>query len=160
MTGQTVRALQKLKNLSVSTDIVVGGSYPWHEQLQAQIAERPDITLHHQCGYMARLMQQASLMISSGGTIHWERCISGLAGIVVTVADNQRATTAELARRKACCWLGDAGEVSQAQLTASIEQLLGAPATLNAMAKIAQNIVPRTGGAALVASHIRAFLRG
>jgi len=160
MTGKTVTALQKLKNLPIRTDIVVGGSYPWLKQLQEQITNHPEMTLHHQCDYMARLMQQATLMVSSGGTIHWERCISGLPGIVITIADNQRATTEALANQKACWWLGDARETETLQLSDSIESLLSSPSKLQAMAVQAQNVVPRTGGAAWVANQIRAYLRG
>lgn len=160
LTGLTLNALLGLKESALKVDMVVGHSYPWTAELSARIAALPWVTLHIQCNYMAKLMQQASIMVGSGGTTHWERCITGLPGIIITVADNQQATTRYLSTLGACNWLGEQHLVTQRQLQHAIQALLGDSQLQRNMSETARRLVPKAAGTAWVINEILALIRG
>jgi len=160
LTNLTLDALLRLKESALQVDIVVGQSYPWTTALSERVATLPWVTLHIHCNYMARLMQQASIMVGSGGTTHWERCITGLPGIIITVADNQQATTRHLNMLGACNWLGDHQQIKPSQLQLAIEALQGDSLRHNNMSNTARRLVPKSAGTAWVVDEILALIRG
>lgn len=159
LTGQTLLALQQFKFSALTVDIVIGASNPAKEQIAQLCQQLPGTRLHIQCHYMAELMQQARLMIGAGGSTHWERCYSGLPALIVTVADNQRATTRYLAKLGACVWLGDTADITPALLAKQISVYLAQPEKLNNMAIQAKNIIPAQAGTRLVVDTLRAICR-
>lgn len=160
LTGMAIDALLQLKLFSIRADIVIGASNPWREKIALQLAQQTNIALHVQCDYMANLMHQASLMLGSGGTSHWERCICALPGLVVTVADNQVATTRYLAEQGACVWLGDAEEMSVNYLASQLEKYLTLPDQLEMMSRAANKIVPANAGTQYAVAEIERTIRG
>lgn len=160
LTGMAIDALGQLKLSDIHADMVIGTSHPRRDALARQLAEQENFTLHVQCNYMAKLMRQASLMLGSGGTSHWERCICALPGLVVTVADNQEATTRYLAEQGACVWLGKAEEMSASYLAAQLDKYLKLPDQLETMSRAANKIVPPHAGTYYVLEEIDRIIRG
>lgn len=154
LTTMAVNAIAQLKSEQVTADIVIGANNPWRAMLQQQVARLPNVQLHVQCNYMASLMYQARLMLGAGGATHWERCICGLPGLVVTVAENQQATTAYLDELGACVWLGQAAEMSAEFFAEQLCYYLSQPALLEEIGQRAKNLVPANAGTPLVVEQI------
>ncbi|MGI5310123.1 UDP-2,4-diacetamido-2,4,6-trideoxy-beta-L-altropyranose hydrolase [Rheinheimera sp. WS51] len=146
LTALAISAIASLKFQQVTADIVIGANNPWRTELEKQIASQPNMQLHVQCNYMAALMQKAQLMLGAGGASHWERCISRLPGLIVTVAENQQATTAYLQQLGACVWLGQAADMSEQLIAEKLRYYLLKPKRLDEISKAAATIVPITAG--------------
>ena len=154
LTSLAVNAIEQLKSQQVTADIVLGANNPWRAMLQQQVARLPNVQLHVQCNYMASLMHRARLMLGAGGATHWERCICALPGLVVTVAENQQATTAYLDELGACVWLGQAAEMSAKFFAEQLCYYLSQPALLDEISQAASNIVQMNTGTPIVVKQI------
>lgn len=159
LTTQAILALKQLKQTAPAADIVIGASNPWREQIIALSASLPNAKLHIQCNYMASLMHRARLMLGAGGTSHWERCITALPGLVVTVADNQQQVTAYLATSGVCVWLGQAAEMSADYFAEQLSFYLAQPVLLSEMSRRAAVVIPENSGTPLVVAAILQQLR-
>lgn len=160
LTRLAIAALQQLKLTPITADIVIGANNPWRTEIEQQVASLPNVKLHIQCNYMATLMHQARLMLGAGGASHWERCICNLPGLVVTVAENQQATTAYLDHLGACVWLGQAAEMSAQFFAEQLSYYLSQPALLDEISEKAAAVVPANVGTPLVVQHILQIIRG
>lgn len=160
LTALAIQALQELQLKPITADIVIGANNPWRAELEQQVACLPNVRLHVQCNYMATLMHRAQLMLGAGGASHWERCICGLPGLVVTVAENQRATTAYLDQLGACVCLGQAEAMSAEFLAEQVCTYLSQPVLLDEIAQTAASIVETDAGTPLVVQHILAIIEG
>lgn len=160
LTSLAITALQQLKLTPITADIVIGANNPWRTDIEQQVACLPNVKLHIQCNYMATLMHRARLMLGAGGASHWERCICNLPGLVVTVAENQQATTAYLDYLGACVWLGQAAEMSAQFFAEQLSYYLTQPALLDKISNKAAGIVPTAVGTPLVVQHILQTIRG
>lgn len=157
LTALAINAIKQLKPEQVTADIVIGENNPWRIALEKQLASLPNMQLHVQSKNMATLMQRAQLMLGAGGATHWERCISALPGLVVTIAENQQATTAYLDKLGACIWLGNATELTEALLIEKISYYLKKPELLQAVATAASSVTPAGGGALAVVEELLAL---
>lgn len=157
LTALAINAIKQLKPEQVTADIVIGENNPWRIALEKQLASLPNMQLHVQSKNMATLMQRAQLMLGAGGATHWERCISALPGLVVTIAENQQATTAYLDKLGACIWLGNATELTEALLIEKIGYYLKKPELLQAVATAASSVTPAGGGAFAVVEELLAL---
>lgn len=70
-------------------DIVTGGINPNLPMLKRLEENEEKVFLHINCNYMSRLMKQADLCISAGGSTLYELCAIGTPTISFSVADNQ-----------------------------------------------------------------------
>lgn len=146
LTCMAIKALQTLKIKAFRADIVIGLANPHHQQVKELCAADKRFQLHVQTDQMAQLMQKSTLMIGAGGTTHWERCASALPALVVTLAENQIAGTLSLAAAGVCDYLGDAAQVTTAQMTQAISGLLAQPEYLESMRKKASQVISPDGG--------------
>lgn len=148
----TGRALRELKSLSVPGDVVIGSSNPHHAAIEQLCHEQPGRwMLHVQTNRMSDLMLKADLMLGTGGTAHWERCLLGLPSITVASASNQIATTEMLASLGACHYLGRSETLADGAFRAAVEQLMNNPVSLQALSQAARAIVPDARGVERVA---------
>lgn len=140
--------LSPLVNLSkqAQIDVVLGAANPWTESIQKEFGSYQHINWHIQCNYMASLMANAFLAIGAGGATHWERCIMQLPALVVTVADNQIATTKYLNELGACTWLGTSENLTSQHIAIELNKILQSPELLASMTQIASTIVPPNAG--------------
>ncbi|MCH8537216.1 MAG: UDP-2,4-diacetamido-2,4,6-trideoxy-beta-L-altropyranose hydrolase [Alkalimonas sp.] len=154
LTLKSVKAIEQLPNLIAHADIVISAQHPDHMQLEALCLQQANMQLHIQCTHMASLMLQAQLMLGAGGSTHWERCISALPALVVTVADNQVPTTRYLHQLGACHWLGQGDAIDQAGLQQAIRHWLEQPEQLDEMAQQAKHVMLSNQGARTVCEHL------
>lgn len=156
----TLKAVQALQQLQLNTkrcppvDVVIGNNHPDKQMIAEAISSLPGSELHIQSQQMARLMSRAKVMLGAGGSTHWERCIMGLPGLIVTVAENQRPTTEYLAELGACIWLGEASQITLEQLLQALNNVLTNPGLLKQISYNAQKQVPITGGSQAVVKHL------
>ncbi|KFZ36547.1 hypothetical protein HR45_15550 [Shewanella mangrovi] len=149
LTRRALLAAQELGELAPAIDVVLGAANPWISELSLEFANIPRISWHINCSYMARLMARASLSLGAGGGTHWERAFMGVPSFVITVAENQRATTAYLAELGACRWLGD-DTISTADIKAALATAFNAPQELSILAANARKIMPAVAGSSSV----------
>lgn len=114
----------EFKAQDFNIDVVLGASNPWKESLFAEFADCQNLKWHVHCDYIAKLMVNATLSLGAGGSSHWERCITGVPSVVITVADNQIATTQYLASLGACLFLGDVKDVTSEEIALAVNRLL------------------------------------
>lgn len=129
--NETLNALKALAMpmfSGIEVDIVLGGSNPHIQDLQARFAGRAGWLFHIQTAHMATLMAEADLLIGGGGSVQWERLCVGLPAIVTSVADNQTAVCEALGDAGLAHYLGTADTVSTADLANALRhwQLLDA----------------------------------
>jgi len=127
---QTAAALRSLCIPSLSdiiVDVVIGYANQNHAGLALLADQRPGVHLYRQMPSLAGLMAKADLMLGAGGSTTWERCCLGLAGIVVSAAQNQLRFTRELAEEGVHFYLGPAVSVKETDWSAAIEGLRHTP---------------------------------
>lgn len=154
LTHRTIEALQQLQKTDFSADIVIGLANPHRIALEQRCATDGRFTLHVQTSRMAELMSKATLMIGAGGSTHWERCALALPALVVTLAENQVASTLCLVDAGVCGYLGSGENLTVSKLNVAIEQLLADPKQLELMSIKAKQLVPQGGGCATIAEQL------
>ena len=136
----------------LAVDVVVGGSASNAEQVRTRISDWPQARFFRQVDTMAELMAAADLAIGAGGSTSWERCCLGLPSITVCVADNQRAVVERLGDVGASVNLGDAANVSAADLAAAIRTLLAAPGLCRSLSERSGEMCDGRGAARVARS--------
>lgn len=157
LTLKTLEVLQSWSRQGINypaTDIVVGENYPHQQHAAAEVKKLKEVKLHIQTSKMAQLMSEAKLMLGAGGSSHWERCILGLPSIIITVAENQIASTQHLATLGACEYLGDATKITKEQLARHLQGLLNDTEKLNSISNNASLLVSKDGGAKYIAQYL------
>lgn len=154
LTLKTLEALRHLDYLNFKSDIVVGESFSDMAKLNTLVESMSNVTVHVQCRNVAQLMCQSKLMLGAGGATHWERCITGLPGLLVTVAENQLATTKYLDQLGAVKWLGNAEELSSKDIEEQLVNYFNSAKKLQAMSSVARELVPKGAGTAKVVEEI------
>lgn len=155
----TEHILQGLDGSPWEIDVVMGTSSPRQRVVESLCRKHQGRwTLHIQTQHMAQLMLTADLAIGAGGSSHWERCLLGLPALVVTVAENQVASTRLLHQQGACRWLGDADKLEAGAIRNAVDELAHSPQHLQQMSRTATEIVPGGGGTQKVVKAIQALL--
>ena len=159
MDNLTGRALRELAGTSFAADVVIGASNPHRREIETLCrASDGRWTLHVQTNRMAELMTRADLALGAGGSSHWERCRLGLPALVVTVADNQVATTRLLHQKGTCIWLGHADAIPPGAFQQAVADLIQSPQKLQSMSKAAFDIMAgNIGNAKLLGKILRPF---
>lgn len=154
LTSLSIKALQQLQKTDFSADIVIGLANPHRAELEQLCASDSRFVLHIQTPHMAELMSKATLMLGAGGSTHWERCALALPALVVTLADNQIASTLSLATLGVCRYLGQGQDLTAPQLADAVQQLLNQPELLTQMSDQARQLVPAGGGCAVIVERL------
>ena len=102
-----IRAMRMVAEGKLEATVVVGGSNPYGDQIEAEIrGTGGSIRLLKNVSDMPELMADADVAISGAGSTCWEMCFLGLPAIVIDVAENQRPIAQELDRRGIAIHLG------------------------------------------------------
>jgi UDP-2,4-diacetamido-2,4,6-trideoxy-beta-L-altropyranose hydrolase len=128
-----------------AVDIVIGRVHAKADEIAHRCAPNADWSLYVDTPRLGELMRVADLALGAGGTSTWERCASGLPTLVVTIADNQRASAAATEAAGACRWLGDVADVDAAALAGQLRSLEGDSAALQAMSRAARALCDGQG---------------
>jgi UDP-2,4-diacetamido-2,4,6-trideoxy-beta-L-altropyranose hydrolase len=126
-TGKTLAALPLLANRQLQLDVVVGSGNPYREKIEKQATSCEQVTLHYQVDTMASLMAKADIALGAGGTTTWERCCLGLPSIVISVADNQTASSETLGLDGRILYLGESSQVTGEIIARAVQSLLDFP---------------------------------
>lgn len=160
LTSMTIKALQYLQKTDFHADIVIGLANPHKTELEKLCAEDARFSLFIQTPHMAELMSKATLMVGAGGSTHWERCALALPALVVTLAENQVASTLSLVEAGVCGYLGQGQDLTASQLTRAVQQLLDNPDQLQQMSDNARQLVPQGGGCAAIVERLNTEFQG
>lgn len=156
--NMTCRALRELAGQGMTGDVVIGAVHPHREEVRA-LCSANGWQLHIQTDRMAELIARADLAIGAGGCSQWERSVLGLPAIVITIAENQHATTRMLAERGACRYLGPAVKLPDGAIRAAVESFRTTSANLQSMSRAAFDVVPDGKGCYRVAQTMEEILQ-
>ena len=123
LTALALNSLRHLKPGNITIDAALTRTSRHAPEVLASAAAHENIHLHYNLPTLAPLMAQADLAIGAGGTTSWERLCLGLPSLVVTMADNQRAVTAELNRRGLVRWVGHKDQIDESLLSGAASDL-------------------------------------
>ncbi|AOX03977.1 UDP-2,4-diacetamido-2,4,6-trideoxy-beta-L-altropyranose hydrolase [Moorena producens PAL-8-15-08-1] len=148
VTLKVIQALEQVKVEGLEAVVVVGGSNPHYQQLQAAVHDsEAAITLKYNVTNMPDLMAWADIAIAAGGSTCWELAFMGLPSLVVILAENQRAVADKLDAFGAAINLGWHTEVLCEPLAAQINRLLNASEFRKEMIEHGQRLVDGEGSA-------------
>jgi len=125
-------AVAATAGLGFSLDVVLSKGAPHLARLQE--AARSDIVVHVSTPNMVSLIENADISIGAGGGTAWERCCLGLPTLIIVTADNQRENARRLDLLGAAQYLGNAPNVTKADLAYAVCALAEDPARLRDMA--------------------------
>jgi UDP-2,4-diacetamido-2,4,6-trideoxy-beta-L-altropyranose hydrolase len=128
-----------------SLALVVGSHSPNLARLQDLCANLEGCTLHVQTKDMASLIAAADLMVTSGGTINWERCCLGVPALVCVTAANQCDNARELARTRTSISLGRAVDLDATTLARWLTAVFTRPSLLRRLGARAGKLVDGHG---------------
>ena len=152
--GQTLRALEGIEgaDLTLEVDIVIGSNDPQRAEVEARCARHSGWRVHFDAANVAALMAPADLAIGASGIMNWERAALGLPAIVASVAENQHVVARDLARDRACIYLGLAADWDADTLGGLLRGLAGTPALMLALGARAHALTDGRGAARVAAT--------
>ncbi|MFM7449166.1 MAG: UDP-2,4-diacetamido-2,4,6-trideoxy-beta-L-altropyranose hydrolase, partial [Leptolyngbyaceae cyanobacterium] len=87
VTLKVIQALQQLKLEELEVVVIVGGSNPHYEQLQAAVQSSScQISLQQNVTNMPKLMAWADVAIAAGGSTNWELVFMRLPTLIISLA--------------------------------------------------------------------------
>lgn len=144
--GVTRRCVEGVRTAlpGVEIDAVIGPDAPSRDWLEhcAQTDRRLCVTID--AGDMAQRCAHADLAVGAGGGSALERCVTGLPGVVVVVAENQRRAAERLDLAGAAVRLEDGPDLAD-QVAASLAPLARDAAARRRMAEAAAAICDGEG---------------
>lgn len=126
LTLKATKAIIALKQTDIAADIVLSSASPQFEQVQRLVADYSQLHLHDRVPSLAPFMLAADLAIGAGGSTSWERLCLGLPSLIVSLAENQRPISRELARRKLAHWLGHKDAADEDTIRNALDKLIKA----------------------------------
>jgi UDP-2,4-diacetamido-2,4,6-trideoxy-beta-L-altropyranose hydrolase len=152
LTFKVIQALQQISIDDLEVIIVVGGSNPHYQKLQAEVTRsKLSISLQQNVSNMPELMAWAELAIAAGGSTNWELAFMGLPSLIISLADNQTEIAAKLNSQKIVSHLGWHQQVTSDRISQAVKELLGDRARREEMSRKGQKLVDGHGAARVVA---------
>ncbi|MBT3235632.1 MAG: UDP-2,4-diacetamido-2,4,6-trideoxy-beta-L-altropyranose hydrolase [Bdellovibrionales bacterium] len=149
-TAKVVRALTHHSLMKLAVDVVIGVNHPSLASIQALAAQRIETSVHQGVPSLGKLMVQADLMISAGGSTGWERMCLGLPAIVISVADNQTATNLALMKAGYINFLGHMNHICISDIRIMIKNCLLDIGKMNRQTLMGQQLVDGMGVANVI----------
>ncbi len=148
VTLTVIQGLQRVDVPELEAVVVVGGSNPHYEKLQAAVDASPfPISLERNVTNMPELMAWADVAISAGGSTTWELAFMGLPSLVLVLADNQRAIAEKLGEMGVAVNLGWHEDVYAAEIAQAMKQLLVSSGIRAEMSRHGQELIDGEGTA-------------
>lgn len=148
VTLKVIQGLQRVDVPGLEAVVVVGGSNPHYEQLQAAVdASQFPISLERNVTNMPELMAWADVAITAGGSTTWELAFMGLPSLVLVLADNQRAIAEKLGKVGVAVNLGWHTNALAAEITQLIKRLLMSSGIRAEMSRHGQELIDGEGTA-------------
>lgn len=143
-TNETMKAISAIKLVNHSdiiVDVVIGYSNPHYSAITKYCNKIPNINVHFQIDYFAKLMAKADLAIGSGGSTSWERCYMGLPTITIETAANQSEILSYLSEIGVICHLGRSDTVTKEDIAETVIKLINDPNTMKNMVSALKSIM-------------------
>jgi UDP-2,4-diacetamido-2,4,6-trideoxy-beta-L-altropyranose hydrolase len=134
-TQKTIRALSMLQALTLETDIIVGSSNPYFEEIREMARNLVNVEIHHGVETMSRYIAKADLAVGSIGLSTWERCYLGLPSISISITKNQEEIALAIAEAGVTYYMGNSLEVTSKQIAAAINKIIGDPMSLQQLSE-------------------------
>lgn len=151
VTRKVIQALSQIQLEAWEAVVVVGGSNPHWDTLQAAVAHStPAIRLERNVKEMPSLMAWADLAISAGGSTCLELAFMGLPNLILILADNQQLVAKGLDTVGVSINLGDAVNLAPIVLAQALTEMALAPEQRAVMARRGQELVDGFGAARIV----------
>lgn len=144
-TGKVIDALAQPGLEHLVVDVVLGVNHPDPKRIASKAEARLATHLHSGLPSLAGWMARADLMISGGGSTSWERMCLGLPAIVISIAENQAATSKAMMEAGYIDFLGDRSEVEVQRIAAAVRRCLADSSRLQWMSCISQDLVSGSG---------------
>jgi len=136
-TSLVLRGLDTLDR-RLEMDVVLGAAAA-HRQAVLDLAKScrvpVSVSVDLQPETMADLLARADMAFGSIGTSMWERCCLGVPSVVITTAANQHPIADILQRLEAIRYVGDIGEIGEADVAREAWVLFAAPSTTSEIGK-------------------------
>ncbi|MDR9404932.1 MAG: UDP-2,4-diacetamido-2,4,6-trideoxy-beta-L-altropyranose hydrolase, partial [Halothece sp. Uz-M2-17] len=146
VTLKVMHALSAIETEALEVVVIVGGSNPHYEQLQAVAPVSPvSMTLKQNVTNMPEWMAWADVAIAAGGSTNWELAFMGLPSVIITVAENQSAIAQQLGKMGVTISLGWYQKLTVNQLTTAISDLLPAQQKRQQMSEKGKQLVDGLG---------------
>jgi len=146
VTLKVIQALQQVDMDGLEAIVVVGGSNPNHEELQAAVQDsRFPIRLESNVTDMPELMAWADVAVSAGGSTSWELAFMGVPILNLILAENQQQASTLLAAMGASICIGQGIAVTPEQISAILIWLLDNQPARRRIASIAQELIDGGG---------------
>ncbi len=147
LTARALAAIAQLADKELWVDVVLGANSARRKEVAAMCERMGQVASHFNVLNMAALMKTADLAIGAAGVTTWERACLGLPALVATIAANQRPIAAAAARSGVLTWLGDARNLTVAELAAALRTALASPEVLAAQSRRGLQLVDGRGTA-------------
>ncbi len=105
----------------------------------------PRLQVRAEVSTMAELLQSTTLALSAAGSTTWELMRCGVAALLVSVADNQRAVAAGANNAGAALDLGWHAELTAGSVTRELAGLLDAPQRVAALSRRGRQLIDGRG---------------
>ena len=145
LTGRALEALSVPELQYLDADVVIGDTNPNRSCIKKLVAKRKNTYLHIQIENIADIMATADLALGSGGSNTWERIFLRLPIITITVAENQVESNKDLHSLSAIHCIGHYLNVTQQDLTESIQNFIENPRDLCVLAQSGLDLVDGEG---------------
>ena len=122
ITAQVITALKTVPGIEAV--VVIGGSNPHFQALQAMLADDSPIRLVVDVANMPDLMAWADVAVTAAGSTSWELAAMGLPALQLILAENQKAIAEALHREGVTVNMGDFHEVKAETIAAHLGALL------------------------------------
>uniref|UniRef100_UPI0040478714 UDP-2,4-diacetamido-2,4, 6-trideoxy-beta-L-altropyranose hydrolase n=1 Tax=Algoriphagus sp. TaxID=1872435 RepID=UPI0040478714 len=134
-TLKVLQGIQSCKQADIFIDVVIGPDSPYRKDILNFSSSMKNIVCFDFVENMAEMMCNSDLYIGSAGTTTWERCCMGLPSIVIGVAENQIEPMEAMELAGMTFFLGSEENVSRAQISALLDNILNNPSVLSKMRK-------------------------
>jgi len=143
VTARVLEALAQLDGLDLSVQVLVG---PLNPHVSA-LAERAgaNIQLQTDVADTAALMAWADIAIAAGGTTAWELAFMQTPALILVLAENQAGVAEGIDNFGAAQTLGEAGNLTSADIANALRELIFDPARRQRMAERGRVLVDGRG---------------
>ena len=146
VTRKVIRALRQLNSRGIRIRVVAGPANPHIDELRdAALAFPGEVELLTEVSDMAPLMSWADLAVTGAGSTCWELACVGLPAVLLVIAENQRASAAELGAAGLVVNLGWHANVSVERLASEIDDLIDASSRRSRMSRQGKALVDGHG---------------
>jgi UDP-2,4-diacetamido-2,4,6-trideoxy-beta-L-altropyranose hydrolase len=150
VTAKVLEALAQLEDLDLSVQVLIG---PLNPHVCA-LAERAggNIQLQTDVADTAALMAWADVAIAAGGTTAWELAFMQTPALLLVLAENQAGVAAGIHNFGAAHTLGQAGNLTSADIADALRELISDPTRRQRMAERGRMLVDGRGVERVIAA--------